>query len=109
MPDNHILPDFFSTTVGKYTMNTVIRDLAPITFGYEDNVSALRGLVLISFGTRGSYEVPLGCPFKRYKTSCGRRSTLVSNSVILMYPDVPYYVKNENQRKPDDGQIGFLC
>jgi hypothetical protein len=86
-----------------------VMDMAPITLGCKDNVDSLRGLEVKVGGVRGQYVVPLSCPEKRYKVPSGLGSTLVVNNVVLMFPDVPQYLVNQDQRKPNKEELGFLC
>jgi hypothetical protein len=79
------------------------------TLGYEDTVTHFRGLEVVSHRSRGAYKVPLGCPSKRYRAPYGLGSTLVSNNVVLMYPEVPQYLVEQTQRQPVEEQLGFLC
>ncbi len=58
----------------------------------EDTVAHFASSEVTSRGPRGVYKVPSGCPSKRYRTPCGLGSTLLSNNVVLMHPDVPQYL-----------------
>ena len=55
------------------------------------------------------YRVPTWCPDKRYRSPCGLGGTMLANSVVLMYPDVPQYMIEATERAPKDEHIGFLC
>jgi hypothetical protein len=90
--DGYILPDCFYVSVVEQPNHTFTPDLAPLTLGYEDTVAYFAGSEVTSRGPRGVYKVPLGCPSKRYRTPCGLGSTLVSNNVVLMHPNVPQYL-----------------
>ena len=112
MLDNDILPTSFSAKANICSTekdDDDVMDMAPITLGCKDNVDSLRGLVITVRGTRGQYIVPLSCPEKRYKVPSGLGSTLVVNNVVLMFPDVPQYLVNQDQRKPNKEELGFLC
>jgi RNA polymerase Rpb2, domain 6 len=109
MQTNDILPECFDIAVTKHIDGVNQVDRAPITLNHQDMVARLKGLSLQYIGSRGLYHVPLGCPDKRYKVPCGLGSTLVSNNVVLMYPNVPQYLVSEEHRRPTEDQLGFLC
>lgn len=109
MSKDDILPEGFSVRSIKTTNVDCVLDPAPLTLAHEDMVTRFRGLDIKSHGNRGTYIVPLSCPSKRYKVPCGLGSTLVSNNVVLMYPDVPQYLIPADDRKPTEEQLGFLC
>ena len=110
MKDNDILPESFSVEARSGPQpDGRLMDMAPLTLGCVDNVTALRGLEINTYGARGQYVVPLDCPAKRYKVPCGLGSTLVVNNVVLMYPSVPQYLVPETRRRPLEEHKGFLC
>jgi hypothetical protein len=51
----------------------------------------------------------MGCNTKNYRRPCGLGPTLVSNNVVLMYPDVQQYLVSLKLREPKMSDIGFLC
>ena len=51
----------------------------------------------------------MSCPNKRYTAPCGAGSTMVTNSVVLMYPHINQYLIKPEQRMPHEHEIGFLC
>lgn len=110
MEHNDILPPLFNPKgASSPQTNVEIMDMAPITLGCEDNVTMLRGLEIKVCGNRGQYIVPLDCHAERYKVPCGLGSIFVVNNVVLMYPNVPKYLVEDDQRKPTEEQLGFLC
>ena len=82
---------------------------SPLTCGYEAFLSKYSDVLLTVAHESKLYKVPITCPTKRYKRPCGLGSTMFTNSVVLMYPDVNQYMVSTQDRAPDQNQIGFLC
>ena len=82
---------------------------SPLTLGHKGFPGKYENMVLyINDGSR-CYEVPTSCPDKRYSAPCGLGSMKVTNSVVLMFPDVNQYLVGPQQRQPQEHETGFLC
>lgn len=84
-------------------------DDAPLTLGYSSSVAKYQSYHISYYDKSKSYVVPVSCPSKRYRSPCGLGSTMVSNSIVLMYPDVNQYLVDTLYREPKKEHVGFLC
>lgn len=90
-------------------VNVDLESDSPLTLGHKEFPVRYENVTLDIVEGSHRYAVPMSCPNKRYLAPCGLGSTMVSNSVVLMFPDVNQYLIKPEQRQPHEHEIGFLC
>jgi hypothetical protein len=83
-------------------------DLTPLTLGYGATSDLLRDVNIQRVVDGQAYIVPSTCPDKRYKVPCWLGSSMLMNSIVLMYPNVAQYLLSGEHRQPHREQLGFL-
>jgi hypothetical protein len=82
---------------------------SPLCLGYSEFTRRLEGKSpFITLGTE-TYRIPTSCSETRHKVPYGLGQTMVSNSIVMMFPDVNQYLVSSELRKPSPKQVGFLC
>jgi hypothetical protein len=80
----------------------------PPSLGNRVSIYSMTGQVLAVAHNGRNYNVPTTCNTKNYRRPCGLGSTLVTNNVVLMYPDVQQYMVPTSLRTSDETYLGFL-
>jgi hypothetical protein len=109
MDINEFVPFNPVVQLAKPIKNRGFKDKAPLTMGNKISCTRLSHCDLSLDENGVTYSVPTGCSTKNYRRPCGLGSTLVSNTVVLMYPDVQQYLVPSELREPSMDDIGFLC
>jgi hypothetical protein len=81
----------------------------PLVLGNNVSNNALSGVCISYESDEMIWNVPNLCNNKNYRRPCGLGSTLVSNNVVLMYPEVQQYLIPEHLRIPKEDHLRFLC
>ena len=82
---------------------------SPVVCGYKEFPLVLNRLQLgLTMGSR-YYTLPTSRPTTRYRSPCGLGSTMVVNSIVLIYLDVSQYMVPGDLRAPTHDQVGILC
>lgn len=101
------LPREFIIEVAK--CDDVEGDAPPLCVGNQISVGELARTNISLSTPRGQYTVPTEAPKFRFRESCGIGSTLMNNTIVMMYPNVEQYMVSSDKREPKTEQVGFLC
>jgi hypothetical protein len=109
MADNPYAPREFELNVyDRFAVGEGYGD-APLSLGTETSIRELSLTTISTVHAGSTYTVPTTAPKFRFRKSVGLGSTLVNNTVVMMYPDVEQYMVSSEHRTPREQHVGFLC
>jgi hypothetical protein len=101
MDVDHLRPAGFAIECTAIDDEMSHSDMAPLTLGNAITSNHYAGLLIHVAATDGrACTLPVHCQERQYTAPVGLGSTMVANSMVLMYPLINQYLVPQQMREP---------